>query len=283
MTRHAELDAVLAGADYRLEPLAGGCVGDVQRVDLADGRRLVAKLDPGGEGGLEVEARMLRDLGARSALRVPQVQSASATLLLMEWLEGRNGCGPAAEPDAARQLAALHAVSGPAFGYDYDTRIGGLVQPNRWSESWLAFFAEQRLVAMAREAQLAGRLDAATGRAVERVAGRLERWLDEPSAPALLHGDVWSGNLLSAGDRVTGFIDPAIYFGHPEVELAFTTLFGTFGDAFFAAYGEVARPLDPDFFDARRHLYNLYPLLVHTRLFGAGYADDVRALVGRFA
>jgi len=113
------------------------------------------------------------------------------------------------------------------------------------------------------------------------LAAKLSELLGEPAAPALLHGDVWSGNVLARGNRITAFLDPAIYFGHPEVELAFITMFRTFGERFFAAYEEV-RQVDPGFMEERRHVYNLYPYLVHVRLFGGSYVASVEGILSRF-
>ncbi len=283
MNVRAALAIALGVEPSSLAPLSGGCVGEVAAAELPDGSRVVVKSDPRGDGGLDVEARMLGDLAARTGVPVPAVLHQDRHLLVLEWLPGRTGCRGAAEEHLADLLAGLHAISGDRFGYGYDTRIGGLVQPNAESDSWLAFFAERRLAFMARAARDAGRLPATDCRAVESLAGRLDRFLDEPRAPALLHGDLWSGNVLSDGGRVTGLIDPAIHHGHPEVELAFTTLFSSFGERFHARYRERTGGPDRGFWDERRHLYNLYPLLVHTRLFGGGYAGDVHRTIARFA
>ncbi|MDP6927871.1 MAG: fructosamine kinase family protein, partial [Rhodospirillales bacterium] len=126
-----------------------------------------------------------------------------------------------------------------------------------------------------------GRMPTSMMSRLERLAGRLSEWIDEPCEPSLIHGDMWGGNVLCADGRITGFIDPAIYFADAEIELAFTTLFGTFGDDFFARYNE-HRPLKPGFFETRRDLYNLYPLLVHVRLFGGSYVNSVETTLRRF-
>jgi fructosamine-3-kinase len=110
---------------------------------------------------------------------------------------------------------------------------------------------------------------------IERLCARLDEWLSEPERPSLLHGDVWTTNILADGDRITAFLDPAIYFGHPEIELAFTRLFGTFGRAFYDHYRQI-RPIAPGFFEERCDFYNLYPLLVHVRLFGGSYVASVQ-------
>jgi fructosamine-3-kinase len=116
---------------------------------------------------------------------------------------------------------------------------------------------------------------------LERFCGRLERYIDAPAAPSLVHGDLWGGNILVKAGRIAAFLDPAIYYADAEIELAFTTLFGTFGEAFFERYRE-RRAIAPGFFEARRDIYNLYPLLVHTRLFGGHYAASVDGILRRY-
>jgi fructosamine-3-kinase len=276
-------DAVEAVAGRRplgTRPLAGGCIAQVLKVDLGHGEALVAKVAPGG--GLAIEARMLRFLRRETALPVPAVVFAGDDLLLLEFVETSGGLDAGAEAHAAELLADLHSRTAPAFGFDCDTVIGPLPQPNPWTEDWLEFFRDQRLLFMGRRALDSGHLPAAVFDALGALCGRLDRYIDGDRAPALIHGDVWGGNVLVRGGRVAAFIDPAVYYADPEIELAFATLFGTFGKAFFGRYREI-RPLSPGFFEVRRDLYNLYPLLVHTALFGAGYAQSVARIVKRYS
>jgi len=263
-----------------IAPLGGGCVSAVYDVRLGDGRHVVAKVDESRSDTLATEGFMLRYLAAQTALPVPAVVAEGSGVLLTEYIEGDSRFDGAAEADAAERLAALHALTAPTFGFERDTLIGGLRQPNNPTAVWLDFFAEQRLIFMAGQAARAGRLPAATRARVERLAGHLDRWLVEPAAPSLIHGDVWTTNVLARGGRITAFLDPAIYFADAEIELAFVGLFGTFGRAFYQRY-HALRPLAPGFFEERRDLYNLYPLLVHVRLFGGSYAGQVeRVLAG---
>ncbi len=259
-----------------LEALTGGCVGEVYRVGVREGDDVVAKVAPGG--GLEPEGWMLDYLARRSALPVPRVIFADDTLLVMTFVEA-DGRGHG-DDHAADLLAALHDIDGPHFGLERDTVIGGLVQPNPPTGSWLTFFADQRLLQMARRAFEVGSLDSGALARVERVAQNLSRWLEEPAAPSLIHGDVWGGNVLIDGGRVAAFVDPAIYYADPEIEIAFTTLFSTFGERFYRRYAEL-RGLSDTFFEVRRDLYNLYPLLVHAVLFGAGYGRSVDGIARR--
>jgi len=262
-------------------PLTGGCIAEIYRIGLADGSAVVAKLG-GPDGDLELEAWMLRYLADHSALPVPSVIHDSRELLVMEYIETSGGLDAAAQTHAADLLAALHAVNGPAFGLERDTLIGSLPQPNGEMTSWIEFFAERRLLDMGREALASGGIGGDTMARLEKLAGRLQDIIDEPAQPALIHGDIWGGNVLSRGGRIAGFVDPAIYYADPEIELAFSTLFSTFGDSFFSRYAE-HRPLAPGFFEARRDLYNIYPLLVHARLFGGGYGAQADAIARRFA
>ena len=277
----ALIEAATGTRPTRIAPLSGGCVGAVWRVVMPDGETLVAKAAEAGAGdGLSVEGWMLRYLAAHSALPVPTVIHADDRLLLMTYIEAGGAIDDDAERHAAELLAALHEVTAPHFGLERDTVIGGLPQRNAPSESWLAFFRDRRLLHMARAALDAGRLPPSLMSRIETLAGRLDRWIDDGARPSLIHGDMWTGNVLVRRGRIAGFVDPAIYYADPEIELAFSTLFGTFGRAFFDRYGTI-RPIRPGFFEARRDLYNLYPLLVHVRLFGGSYARSVAATLDR--
>lgn len=264
-----------------LEPLSGGCIGEVYRARLADGRSVVAKVDGSAAPQLGIEGYMLRYLAEHSDLPVPAVLHSEPGFLLMNFLPGRNHFSTAVQEDAAELLAALHDVTSEQYGLERDTLIGGLHQPNPWKDSWIDFFREERLLYMGWEAMEKGRLPAATFSRIETLCGRLERWLVEPERPSLIHGDAWTGNILAEDGRITGFVDPAIYYADLEVELAFTTLFGTFGEAFFDRYTSI-RPIAPGFFEVRRNLYNLYPLLVHVHLFGGSYVTSVERTLRQF-
>jgi len=260
--------------------LAGGCVGEIRRLDFADGARLVAKLGETGSG-LDIEGKMLGRLSDLSDLPLPDVVFASDELLLLEFVEGKPALGDAPELHAADLIAGLHNFTSDSFGLNFDTLIGGLHQPNLETSSWLEFFRDQRLLYMAAVARDAGQLPGEIYDRVEQLAARLGEFMPAQSTPSLIHGDLWGGNILASGNRVAAFIDPAIYYADAEIELAFSTLFNTFEEPFFARYQE-QRPLQPGFFEVRRDLYNLYPLLVHVQLFGGSYVGSVSLTLKRF-
>ncbi len=274
------VEAALGARLLSARPMGGGCIGEVYRAELADGTPVVAKVDRAGEAHLEREAYMLGYLRANSDLPVPEVYHSSETLLLMEFVEG-GGSISGAEAHAAELLAALHGVTADAYGHERDTLIGSLSQPNPWTGSWVRFFRDQRLLYVARVARESGRLPAGLHARVEGLAQRLDDFIAEPDRPSLIHGDVWAGNVLAKGDRITAFLDPAIYHADPEIELAYISLFNSFGERFFGRYAEL-RSVRPGFFEERRHLYALYPLLVHVYYFGGHYVDSVEITLRRF-
>ena len=274
------IEAAMGQRPSQVSALSGGSVGKVYKVELKDGARLVAKVSE--TGGLAVEGFMLGYLKMHSELPVPEVLHAADKLLLLEFVETSGGLTAGAETHAAELLAALHGISAENFGFEGPTVIGTLPQPNPWTPRWRDFFRDQRLLYMGRLALDRGNLIRATFARLEKLCGRIGDYIDEPDQPALIHGDCWGGNVLTHESRIAAFVDPAIYYAHPEIELAFSTLFSTFGRHFFDRYQEL-RPIAPGFFEVRRDIYNLYPLLVHSALFGGQYPDQVHRILARHA
>ncbi|WP_083607858.1 fructosamine kinase family protein [Thalassospira sp. TSL5-1] len=221
-----------------------------------------------------IEGRMLQKLGALSPIRYPGVLYGDDHLLVMDYIDADGQAGPSGAQDLAQQLAAQHDITQPDFGLEFDTLIGGLYQPNPPCANWLEFFRDQRLLFMAQCASDSGKLPARLYHRIEKLCTRLDEFIAPDVKPSLLHGDLWGGNILYHQGKLAGLIDPALYFGDAEIELAFGTLFGDLNNDFFDTYRQY-RPLERDFFTTRRDLYNLYPLLVHVRLFGGSYVNAV--------
>ncbi|NVK17248.1 MAG: fructosamine kinase family protein [Methylocystaceae bacterium] len=264
----------------RVNRLSGGCIGDVFQLCLKDGQDLVAKYDPKG-CQLGLEGKMLAYLACQTELIVPELYHHSDDLLVMQYLAHNGRLGKQGEEEAADALATLHQVKSSAYGFEFDTLIGGLHQPNTWCEDWFDFYAQHRLGYMADQAITAGYMNSTYRTRIEKLSLKLADIAPQPKHPSLVHGDLWAGNVLGDQGRLTGFIDPAIYFGHPEMDLAFSTLFNSFSPHFYARYQE-QHPLEKDFFEDRVDLYNLYPLLVHVRLFGEAYVGDVDRILRKF-
>ncbi|WP_115863709.1 fructosamine kinase family protein [Halorussus litoreus] len=272
--RHAVAEALEAAPAESVE-LDGGEVGQVRKVALADGRSVVAKT---GDTPLSVEAFMLEFLGDRG-LPVPEVLHHDDDLLVMEYVEGDGDLTPAAERDAARHLAALHeespAGTSASYGFPKDTLSGAYRQPNPWTDSWIAFYRDHRLLFVAERAREEGSLSEELFDRLESLAADLDAWLPDSPPSSLVHGDAWANNLVVRGDEVRAFLDPACYFGHAEVELAYADFVG-FGDAFFETY-EAERGVDAGYDQGRRDVYQLYPLLEHLRYFGDDRYDELLA------
>ncbi|WP_420642757.1 fructosamine kinase family protein [Candidatus Leptofilum sp.] len=264
-----------------ISPLSGGQIGQVYRVQLADDTPLVVKFDDGPEPQLDIEGAMLRYLAEHTELPVPGVIHSEPHLLIMEFMPGRSHFSPQAEANAAEHLAALHGVTAPTFGFPFMTLIGAFTQPNDPTESWLEFFREQRIFHLMDEGLRLGRLPQSFVPRLERLCGQWEQWLAEPERSSLIHGDVWTSNVLAENGRITAFLDPALYFGIDEMELAYIALFNSFSTLFFQRYEEI-RPLPPGFYEERRHLYSLYPLLSHVCHFGGSYVGMVDSVLRRF-
>ena len=270
-------------------PVAGGCINHGARLDTERGLTFFLKWNAEAPPQLfEAEADGLKALGAPDALRVPRPLargggSGAPAWLLMEHLAPGTP-GPRYAWVLGRGLARLHRSAPPraSFGWPQDNWIGSLPQANGASSSWAAFWGERRLGPQLRKARDQRLLASATTAALESVMSLLDTALSDVDAgpPHLLHGDLWGGNVFPgpSGDPV--LIDPAVYRGHGEVDLAMTELFGGFGEDFYRAYAEEGE-IAPEYGAYRRDLYQLYYLLVHVNLFGAQYEPRTVATARR--
>lgn len=207
---------------------------------------------------------MLRALAA-AGVPVPKVLAADDGLLLLEDLGADDGPG-GAWADLGRVLRRLHDTPAAGWGWPVDHGFGAVPILNGAAPDWPAFWAERRLL------PFCSSLPPDLAAALEALAARLPELLPKSPSPRLLHGDLWAGNVMTRGARVTGLIDPACYGGAPEVDLAMLCLFADPTPAFWQAYGRRAPG-----YERRCAIYQLWPALVHLRLFGSGY----RGLVAR--
>jgi protein-ribulosamine 3-kinase len=265
-------------------PVSGGCINHGARVDGGGRRSFFLKWNASAPPRLfDAEADGLRALGEAAAVRVPAPVargggSGAPSWLLMEYIAPGTRAADFDER-LGRALAALHRSAPPDadVGWHIDNWIGSLPQSNRSGCSWAAFWRDERIVPQLARARESGHLGGTHGAVMDRVVEAIPAALaDVDSGPAhLLHGDLWSGNAFAGPGGEPVIIDPAVYHGHGEVDLAMTELFGGFGADFYAAYGEAAG-VTPAYRAYRRDLYQLYYLLVHLNLFGESY--ETRAL-----
>lgn len=282
--RHA-LEVELGSQVTGLTRVGGGSINDCYEVHLASGARLFCKTHPAAPpefftteaAGLD----WLREAGAVAVPEVVAVRSADPALLVIEWIEaGRLDVGHSdLEERLGREVALLHAAGAPGFGWDRDGYIGDLPQPNAPADDWATFYRERRLEPLVRRAVDEGALHAEAAAGFDRLFSRMDELVGPPEPPARLHGDLWGGNLVVDRTGRPWLVDPAPYGGHREVDLAMMRLFGGFGRRVFEAY-EAAAPLSEGHAD-RTPLYQLYPLLVHTILFGGNYGHQVMQALHR--
>ncbi len=256
---------ILGDTVVRSRTLTGGKMGDVVRIELAEMGPVVAK-SSAPEARLTLEANMLRHLRGASGIPVPHVFHATDDLLVLEHMDGEH-LQPVAEAHCGELLALLHGVHGDAFGFSEQTLNGRIVLNSPWSDSWVAFYGEHRLRFALELADELGQIPPEMRAELIAVLDALPRLLREPERPSLLHGDIWAANVLSKGDRVTAFLDPSACYGDPEIELAYVDAWHSFGAGFWDAYTAI-RPIDDGFHRVRRHVYALYPLLMHVYYFG---------------
>ena len=294
-----------AGETIDARPVGGCCINHGARLETRAGALFLKWNASAGHRFFHVEAEGLEALAATGTVRTPAVVARSGEgepvpWLLLDWIGPGRATGTSWRR-LGRDLAALHRWRGGAgddpgdddpqrggqgrrWGWHSDNVIGSLPQPNGWEGAWGDFWARRRIHPLARELLTRGAISSREHAAVARAADRAGRLLGPASladGPSLLHGDLWSGNVLFATGGRPVLIDPAVYIGHREVDLAMCNLFGGFPRGFHAAYAE-AWPLRP----GHRHrlaLYQLYPLLVHARLFGGGYVHSALRAAERAA
>jgi fructosamine-3-kinase len=278
-TDRQRVERVCGAAVSKVQSLDGGMIGTVERVQFADGSSVVVKT---GATPLSVEARMLRYLSEKG-LPVPDVYEAADDILILEYIDGRSEITPSVEREAADYLASLHDTAPEqkhAFGFPFDTLTGPVDQPNSWLTDWPQFYAEYRIQHVLDLCGSDGRIDPGLATRIDRICASIEEHVTVDHESGLIHGDVWQNNLLTDGDSILTFLDPACYYADPEIELAYVDWTETFGSPFFERYDE-HRGIDPEFFEHRRFIYRLYPLLVHLSLFGSPYDEQLAQTVDR--
>ncbi|MEJ7583081.1 MAG: fructosamine kinase family protein [Acidimicrobiales bacterium] len=268
-----------------MTPVRGGDVASTFRVDLNGGDTVFAKTHASPPPGFfTTEAASLAWLREAEAVRVPAVAAVSdgsvdrPAYLVLEWIQERRP-GAAGDVPFGAALAALHDAGAPCFGREDRATTGSRGLPTEAHSSWSDFYANCRLLPLARLARESASLPDAAIAGLERLAASLDRF-DDGQPPARLHGDLWAGNRLVDTHGVNWLIDPAAHGGHQEFDLAMMRLFGGFSPACFEAYAQ-RRPLAQGW-EERVPLHQIAPLVVHAIKFGGSYVSAAAAAIVRY-
>jgi fructosamine-3-kinase len=285
---HALAVAGLPGGIKSTQTLSGGCIHQALLVTLADGRKVVAKINAASMLKMfEEEADGLRALAATATVLVPEplvvaAHEETAILLMTEIEAAERGASEQTWRRFGEELAALHNANvGDRYGFPRDNHIGSTPQPNSWCDDWVQFNATHRLGFQLKLARGRGVIAEHEARRIEQLIRSLDQFIPRRPKPCLLHGDLWSGNALAAKGGRIALIDPACSIGDGWADIAMMELFGGFPATCLQSYR--AARLDPDGASSderiRIAVYQLYHVLNHVNLFGRGYVNQAMALV----
>jgi len=276
------VEALLPAPIEKAQEIGGGSIGTSWRADLVSSQSFFIKHYVEGPTGLVgAEETGLTWLGEAESLPTARAVARldEDAILILEWVEGAKPRSDAAER-LGRGLARLHAFGAPEFGFSEDNFIGSLPQANTPCEHWPEFYAYRRIEPLVRRGMDSGKLPRGLAHEASRMFGRFEGLCGPGEPPARLHGDLWSGNAMLGPEGEFVLIDPAVYGGHREVDLAMMQLFGGFSERTFDAYANET-PLAEEA-EERVAFYQLYPLLVHVNLFGGAYVDQFAQALERY-
>ncbi len=265
------------------QPISGGDINEAWRIETTSGIYFLKQhRQPPTPDFLEIEAQGLETLAKSQTIKIPTVFDAGnlngIAYLLMEYLPSvvpkRSGW-----ENLALHLAALHQTTQDNFGLDHNNFIGSLPQHNNYQNTWSEFYVTERLKPQVKMAVDRRLLNANDLKIFEKLYKEIPE-ICPKEVPALIHGDLWNGNFLITKNQVPVLIDPAVSYGHREMDLAMTHLFGGFDDVFYNTYNDFFST-EFGFLD-RMEIYQLYYLLVHLNLFGKAYVGKVRGVAKQF-
>lgn len=262
--------------------VSGGCISDSSIIQVSSGKKYFLKVNHNVPSDMfSKEANGLREIKKSNSIRVPEVELVNENFILLECIESSSKSKTFFE-DFGRQFAAMHQFNGESFGFFEDNYIGSTIQKNIPAEEekndWIKFFFNKRLLFQFKLAEENGYVDNNFRKLFSQLENKIEIVLKtEKENPSLLHGDLWGGNYIVDENGNACLIDPAVYYGNREADLAMTKLFGGFSNEFYRSYNEYY-PL-PDGFDFRENTYKLYHVLNHLNLFGRGYYQQAVLLI----
>lgn len=275
----SEIEAFFHQSVSELYPVSGGDINKAGRLKLENGDLYFIKWNTDAPADMfETEAKGLELLqNTGSGLLIPAVHFHSEYCLVTDWIEQSKITTSASA--FGKALAMLHKSSSGFFGLDFDNYIGRLPQSNNKHSNWFDFFAIERIEPQLKAGVESAKLQRDVLVKVEKLYAKLGHIMPAEK-PALIHGDLWSGNYMYAQNGRAAIFDPAVYYGHREMDIAMSRLFGGFSSEFYRGYEEEF-PLEPGF-ETRKDLFNLYPILVHVNLFGGSYCRQAEDIINRY-
>ena len=283
----SRLEKILSEPIKSTSSVSGGCIADSRKLQLESGKVFFLKqLRGSGSGAFDAEERGLEELRKSGTVNVPEVVCKGLDFLLLQWIEAGYSRSSSSMEMLGRQFAELHRYRGKKFGFFDDNLLGDSPQSNKPSKegslNWAVFFVENRLEFQTSLAVKNGYVTPEMRNLMDNLIKKVPDLISgTEEEPSLLHGDLWSGNYLIDERGIPWLIDPAVYYGHREADLAMTSLFGGFSNTFYSAY-KSAYPISQGYAE-REPLYQLYHLLNHLNLFGTGYYGQVISILKRYA
>lgn len=270
--------------EIRIDPVGGGCINQTYRISCGD-QQFFCKINSASKFPqlFEKESQGLKLIAEQNVIKVPAVIDCFETngqqILLLEWInEGERTHN--FWQKFGKQMAALHNVSHDYFGLTEDNYMGSIPQSNKPTHNWVDFFIQQRLQPLVQKCRFQNLVSPKHQSQFESFYEQLPFIFAKEQRPALLHGDLWSGNFMCNQNSEPVLIDTAVYFGHPSVDLGMTTLFGGFTTGFYDAYSYHS-PL-PSNCKEQWEVSNVYPLLIHLLLFGRSYLSQIERIINRY-
>jgi protein-ribulosamine 3-kinase len=277
-----KIENLRGSAVKKTESLSGGCISNAYKVTFEDNLSFLIKINEHSPVDMFIkEVHGLQELRKANAIKVPEVLLFDAEFILLEFINSASKQKYFFE-EFGRKFALLHKYNADEFGFYEDNYIGSTPQINindeRTKKNWTSFYLNNRLLYQFKLAEKNGYADSRLRDAFMKTEDKIESILGGSDAkPSLLHGDLWSGNYMTDENGDACLIDPAVYFGHREADLAMTKLFGGFSQAFYDSYNE-AFPLEEGW-KYRENIYILYHVLNHLNLFGSGYYAHALSLM----
>lgn len=265
-------------------PIKGGDINDAFRIESFNKKYFLKVNSATNFPNLFIkEARALNTIKETKTFPIPKVLNLGEVgkdfqYLLLEWIEPSTPTVVNWEK-LGRNLAKLHQNTNNQFGWSEDNYIGIVLQPNKFENNWNDFYAQNRILPMMKLLKNKQLITSKQIKSAENLCKQFDSIFPKEK-PALIHGDFWNGNIISGEKGEFNLIDPAIYYGNREMDIAMAKLFGGFDDTFFDAYQEIT-PLEPGY-EERLPVTQLFPLLIHAYLFEGYYVKDVQTILKKF-